>query len=329
MADYSQVQRQFQILRILNENSKGVNVTTLHNHLSAWGYNVTGRTIRRDIDSLSLSFLIYENSQTRPSTFILQKAGLENTSMSFNELQAIKFIQELIRLYQHLDVGINAGILLQKLLDSLPPNQGKWLRQASPLLKVNLNILVDEQDHNSNIKEIIQEAITKHLCIKVKYYSFHNNTICLRTIEPHLLEINEGCYHLWAYCHERHEFRDFRVSRFLSTEATPDSFKRKDELLKKCLANRFKNMSGQEAQIVKLRFSGTAARIIKEYYIKQADKLELCDDGTVLFKKSVAITPVFKQWILGFGHEVEALEPASLRETIRKEAIKMLYVYEK
>ncbi|MGI6085799.1 MAG: helix-turn-helix transcriptional regulator [Acetivibrionales bacterium] len=329
MSEYTQVQRQLQILTILNENPNGLDIAALHSLLKALGYNVTDRTIRRDINSLSRSFSIHENNKVRPVTYTLQKTNLKDISMSFDELQAIRLIQELIRPYQHLDVGVNSGILLQKILDSLPANQRNWLQQASPLLQVNLNDLVNEQDFDPTVKSSIQEAITNHSCIKIKYYSFHNNTIRLRTIEPHILEINEGCYHLWAYCHERRAMRDFRVSRILSAEITSDTFIPKTDLLKKCLINRFKSMSSQESQVLRLKFSGISARLVKEYYYKSAEKLEICKDGTVIFERLVAITPDVIQWILGFGAEVEVMEPADLRETIRKTAIRMLCVYEK
>ncbi|NLL67948.1 MAG: WYL domain-containing protein [Clostridiaceae bacterium] len=328
MSEYTQVQRQLQILTILNENPDGLDIATLHSLLKALGYGVTDRTIRRDINSLSRSFSIYEDNNTKPIRFILQKTNLKNINMSFDELQAIRLIQELISPYKHLDVGTNAERLLQTLLDSLPTNQKNWLLQASPLLQVNLNDLVNEQDCSPEIKRIIQEAITQHLCIKVRYYSFHSNTIRFRTIEPHLLEINQGCYHLWAYCHERREMRDFRVSRILSANITSEIFTPNNNLVEKCLKNRFKNMSSQEAKKVVMKFSGNSARIIREYHANKADKLEILGDGTAIFERTVAVTPDLIQWILGFGAEVEVLEPEYLRETIRKIAIRMLCAYE-
>lgn len=328
MSDYSQAQRQIMIFMILGENSTGMDIRSIHNILSAWGYNVTERTIRRDIQSLSRTFPIYENP-TRPISFVLKKMNINNIDMSFDDLQAIRLVQELIRPYQHLDVGINAEKLLQNFFESLSADQKKWLKHASPLLQVNLNELVNEQEYNPEIKKIVEQSILTKQCMKIKYYSFHNDTISLRTVEPHFLEINGGSFHLWAFCHQRSAMRDFRISRILSAETTSERFTRKEELLKKSLDNRFESMSGEEAILIKLRFSATSARVVKEYHGKRADKLEECNDGTVLFERNAAITPEIKQWILGFGSEVEVLEPADLRETIRKAAIKMLYVYEK
>lgn len=329
MSEYTQVQRQLQILIILNDNPQGLDIASLHNSLKVFGYSVTERTIRRDLDSLSHSFSIYEDNDAKPIRFILQKTSLKSINMSFDELQAIRFIQQLIRPYNHLDIGLNAEKLLENLLNSLPSNQRNWLNEASPLLKVSINDLIDERDFDPKIKNILEDGITGRYCISIEYYSFHNNTICGRIVEPHLLEIREGCYHLWAYCHERGEMRDFRVSRIITAQKTEKIFERRTKLLDQCLHNRFEKMSSQYSDIIKLKFCGFSARLVQEYHSNKADKLETCNDGTVLFERSTAITPYLVQWILGFGPEVEVLEPANLKEDIRKAAFKTLCVYEK
>ncbi len=327
--DYSQIQRQFQILRILAEHPQGLDVGSIHNRLKSYGYDVTDRTVRRDIDSLSHDFPISENNQVRPKVFILLSTDLKNINLSFDELQAIKFIEELAKSYRHLDVGANAEKILNKLLESLPEGQKYWLQNASSLLKVNISDFINEPNSNPEIRNIIREAILTKKCLKIEYYSFHNDTILTRTIEPYLIEINEGCYHLIAYCHVKNAMRDFRVSRILSAEITSKEFNVKKDLLEKFRNNRFQSMSGQETRLLKLRFSGTSARLVKEFYSKLADKLEDGKDGSILFERNVAITPEIKRWILGFGSEVEVLEPAELREDIRKMAFKMLSVYKK
>ncbi len=329
MSDYSQVQRQLQIMMILSDHPYGLNVESVHKALRKLGYDVHSRTIRRDLDDLSQCFPIYESEHERPTRFILQRTNLSDISMGFNELQAFRLVHELIKPYKHLDVGINAEKLMQNIIQSLPLNQQNWLLQASPLLQVNLNDLLNERSFNPEFKEILQDAITEHLCVHITYHAFHNNTVGQRTVEPHLLELSEGCYHLWAFCHERQEMRDFRVSRILSVEKTSQVYEPRNELLQVCLKNRFKKMSGQHSNAVKLRFRGFSARMVQEYYMDRADKLEPCQDGSVLFERVVAITPDLIQWILGFGDEVEVLEPESLRESIRKTAYMVLGVYER
>jgi len=329
MAEYTQVQRQLQILTILNNYPQGLDISSLHNSLKTLGYSVTKRTVRRDVHSLSHSFPIYENNSIKPALFILQKTSLKKLNMSFEELQAIRLIQELIRPYNNLDIGMNAEKLLENLLDSLPSNQRDWLNRASPLLKVSINDLNYERYFDPKIKKILEDCIIECQCVSIKYHSFHNNTISDRIVEPHLLEIREGCYHLWAYCHERSEMRDFRVSRIITAKKTEKVFERRNKFLQQCTKNRFEKMSSQYSKIVRLKFCGFSARLIQEYHSNKADKLSINKDGSVLFERSTAITPDLIQWILGFSPEVEVLEPAELREDIRKIAFKTLYIYEK
>ena len=328
MTEYNQVQRQLQILSILNDYPQGLDIASLHNSLKTLGYSVTERTIRRDVNSLSCIFPIFEES-VRPVRFILKKTNLKDINMSFEELKAIRLIQELIKPYRHLDIGFNAEKLLMNLLDSLPLNQRKWLNEASSLLKISLNDIINERSFDPKIKEILEECIIECHCVSIKYHSFHNNTISERTVEPHLLEIREGCYHLWAYCHERNEMRDFRVSRIIKAQKKEKVFERRNTLLHQCTNNRFEKMTSQYSEIIKLKFCGFSARLIQEYYSNKADKLSISNDGTVLFELNKAITPDLIQWILGFGPEVEVLEPAELIKKIRRLALKTFCIYEK
>jgi len=88
-------------------------------------------------------------------------------------------------------------------------------------------------------------------------------------------------------------------------------------------------MTNQYSEIIKLKFCGFSARLIQEYYSNKADKLRISNDGSVLFELNKAITPDLIQWILGFGPEVEVIEPAELREKIRKAVFKTLCIYER
>lgn len=327
MSDFSQASRQIMIIKILNSYTDGIDMTSIHNILSSYGYTVSKRTIRRDMDTLTKSFLIYEK-ETRPLLFVLQNATFKNLHISFNDFNAIKFIQELIKPYTHLDIGIYAENLLQSILNSLPQDQKKWIQNTSPLIHINPNEIINEEEYNPETKKVIEKAIIMRQCLTISYYSFYNNTTNTRVVDPHLLEINEGCYHFWAYCHKRRAMRDFRLSRILWVELDSATFERKNKLLKESLKKRFKNMSGQESVLVKLRFSGNSARLVKEYYKKLADRLLECGDGTVVFERNVAITPEIKQWILKFGSEVEVLEPKDLRESIRKTVSDMVGIYE-
>jgi predicted DNA-binding transcriptional regulator YafY len=60
-----------------------------------------------------------------------------------------------------------------------------------------------------------------------------------------------------------------------------------------------------------------------------SDDQQLTDqtDGNVLVEAIVADTGQLRWWLLGFGGRVEVLEPQSLREELKEQAIRMMSRY--
>ncbi len=69
----------------------------------------------------------------------------------------------------------------------------------------------------------IIDAIRVNAALEVNYQSLSRPLPYLRTITPHALAHDGQRWHVRAYCHTHHEFRDFVISRILSIEGTkPD-----------------------------------------------------------------------------------------------------------
>lgn len=56
-----------------------------------------------------------------------------------------------------------------------------------------------------------------------------------------------------------------------------------------------------------------------EEYWHQSQQVDEQPDGSILFKLHLPVTPDFVSWLLYYGHHVEVLEPASLREQVAEE----------
>jgi hypothetical protein len=69
----------------------------------------------------------------------------------------------------------------------------------------------------------IIDAIRLNSALEVNYQSLSRPLPYLRTITPHALAHDGQRWHVRAYCHVHHEFRDFVISRILSIQGTkPD-----------------------------------------------------------------------------------------------------------
>ena len=128
-------------------------------------------------------------------------------------------------------------------------------------------------------------------------------------IDPYILEIREGCYHLIGFCHLRNELRDFRISRIRKMEMLEETFERPENFYEQYSQNRFEKMTGDEEVTLKIIFEGQTARYIKEYENYKADILTTLYDDRILFEKKASYTPDILRWVLRFGADAEVIEP--------------------
>ena len=73
---------------------------------------------------------------------------------------------------------------------------------------------------------------------------------------------------------------------------------------------------GGKIQEVSLRFTRYAAPYIQERVWHHSQETYPVDNAELILKMHVAIAPELISWIMGFGPDVEVLEPKSLRERI-------------
>ena len=66
---------------------------------------------------------------------------------------------------------------------------------------------------------------------------------------------------------------------------------------------------------------------LTESKLSKDQKTTIQDDGKILVEASVADTMELRWWLLGFGGQVEILEPKNLRNEFAKLAKKMNRIY--
>ena len=328
MADIKQIERQLHILSILSESKKGFTLQEINNNMKKLGIDVSKKTIQRDIDDISRHFYVYEEKNDAGEIcFKADKYNIKNITFTIPELISIYFLKEILKPYLVLDVGKTAQDLLENVLRNVPPVNQSYIDSLSDLIKVNPSEAVLEKCINESYLQAIREAIEKNRRLKIEYFSFNNNEMTTRKIDPYYLEIREGCYHLICYCHLREEIRDFRVSRMKSVEILNETFKRPENFYEEYNKNRFEKLIGDEEITLKIIFEGYAARYIKEYEANKADSITSLGEDRILFEKKTTYSPDILQWVLRFGADAEVLEPAALRFEITWEVERMLQKY--
>lgn len=176
--------------------------------------------------------------------------------------------------------------------------------------------------------ELAATAVLKRKRLKIEYWARGNNETTDRVVSPQRLTFYKQNWYLDAWCHMRKGLRSFAVDGIRSAEMLTDTAKNVSESeLDRVLASGYGIFSGEKTTTAKLRFSPTAARWVadEEWHPQQKGVRE--KDGSWLLEVPYSDDRELIMDILRHGPEVEVLEPAKLRESVKAALSKALTSY--
>jgi predicted DNA-binding transcriptional regulator YafY len=173
-------------------------------------------------------------------------------------------------------------------------------------------------------------AVRKRRRLWLRYWSAHEDRESERVVQPARLFHYLIEPHLVAWCEWRRDLRQFlltrvRAWRLLEEE---DAFTPVPETeIDRFVQQGFGAQHGREPVTVRARFTPYQSRWIRERQYHPSQRTEELPDGGLLLTLRVAGIEEVKRWLLGYGAEVEVLEPAELQASIREELQKMATIY--
>jgi len=194
---------------------------------------------------------------------------------------------------------------------------------------------LDKQPRNDKqlviLGELAKAWVSQHKVL-IRYKALAEKEPMERVIEPYFIEPAAPGHssYVIAYSHRVHAVRTFKIERIEDihilgdTYAIPSDF---DAI--NYLSSSWGIVVDGEVETIKLRFSPQIARIIAETVWHPSQVLEPQSDGALIMILKVTNTIDLRAWILGWGEEVEVLEPVELRKNVVKTAKALLSVYSK
>jgi predicted DNA-binding transcriptional regulator YafY len=174
--------------------------------------------------------------------------------------------------------------------------------------------------------ERLAKAVLECRELHFEYRKLADEKPAKRRLQPyHLAEIDGGWY-LIGHDLDRGARRTFAVQRMRAVQLTNKRFLRsRDFRLEDHFAGSFGVWAGEDRGAakhrVKIRFRGFAARVVAERRWHPSQEIAWVEpDGSVIdLSLTLSALEDILRWILGFGAQAEALEPAELRERISEE----------
>jgi predicted DNA-binding transcriptional regulator YafY len=282
---------------------------------------VDRRTIYRDLESLEEMGVPVWESNGRYG--IDRESYLSTIRLNLNEAIALFFATRLLA--HHSDEN-NPHVVsaLNKLAAGLPDStisshmaRAADVIRAKPLRADYIRVL-----------EAITRAWADRQQIRI-HYRDANGALTERVISPYFLEASRSEPASYVIGHDqlRNALRTFKLERIeqadiLETRYTiPSDFDPYQHL-----ASAWGVMDEAEVQ-VQLRFSPSVTRRVKESTWHHTQQIIDLPDGGCEFTIQVGGIKEIRQWVMGWGGDVEVLAPAELREDIREQARRMFAHY--
>ncbi|HEU4572646.1 MAG TPA: WYL domain-containing protein, partial [Candidatus Limnocylindrales bacterium] len=138
-------------------------------------------------------------------------------------------------------------------------------------------------------------------------------------VRPYLLEpsVQTHALYLLGWDETRDAIRTFKVERIADLALAAETFDEPPtDDLATALGRAWDIIADQAPTEVALRFGPTVAARVAETIWHPSQRTESADDGSLLWRATVAGTIEIKLWILSWGADVEVLEPAELRADV-------------
>ncbi|MEW6412929.1 MAG: YafY family protein [Candidatus Zixiibacteriota bacterium] len=274
---------------------------------------VTERSIYRDIISLSEMNvpIYYDNGYKLASDNFLP--ALNFTADEYHLLRLALESSPLIKAggYEEVFKSVKAKI------DNCLSEQVRKETKFAPTTTHIENPLSGEREKGEKYYDVIEQAIAGCRRIKVDYESISSGRSA-RIIDPYFIVFRGHAFYFVGYCHTRKDFRTFRVDRVHNVEILSDIFIKNSDIRPQTYFEGSWSVFSGEPVTVKAVFSGTAARVVSSNKHHPDEMVEPLDDGRVRYATTVRGIEEIQRWLIGFGDQVEVLEPDNLRKSLAR-----------
>ena len=310
--------RQWAMLRRIPQHPRQITARELTDRLLSEGFDVSKRTVERDLLSLSDIFPLISNERSRPYGWSWNKDAAAFSLPSMSPLQALTL--ELAR--DHLTTLLPAC-----LLGTLAPyfkcaegvlSSGDGIKKLANWRKkvaiVPPNQPLIPPSYPEEIIDAVHSALLSEQQLEISYASREKGATKNYRVHPLGIVQRGAVTYLVATISDYTDIRLLAVHRIQSAQIldtpvnTPEGF----ELAKYIDQGAFGFGESREIKLV-VCFTDQAVEHLRETPLTSEQTIEAVRPGWVRVQATVTNTAQLRWWLQAFGDQVEVLEPVSLR----------------
>lgn len=314
--------RHWEMLKLLPTRDPGCSALQLCHLLKDAGFEVSKRTVERDLQELSCIFPLISDESGR--TYLwrwMDNASIDIPGLSIAEAISLQMVEGTIR-----------TLLPKQLLHSLEP---KFLQARSKISALSASnpsaSLIDkiavvsptlpmlQPQSIPEVVDSIQQALVYDKQLQASYFALHNNTEKNHLLNPLGLVQRGHITYLVATISPYTDVRLFALHRFktatlLDAESQkPDGFS-----LSEYLATGALQFSNGNSIKLEAKINAYMAALLTESPLSEDMVIQAGSEGRFTLKATVPGGWQLEWWLLSHCTSVEVTSPAELRERLRQ-----------
>jgi len=294
-------------------------------------YNVSLRTIQRDLDKLSADFPLNCDHVGRGKYWYWAEKDSLTQIPAMNESSALAlrlaedYLQpvmppvtmRLLRAYFQQAREVLRGTRLNHWVDSV-----RIINRGPELIPPTIR---------QDVQEAVYEALLKGKQLRVTYKRRGNDRSRERILHPLGLVTRNGIIYLVATAWKYEDPWHFALHRMTSSEVLDDPISRPENFsLDEHVHNdrEFAYPISNRPLKLKLLVNEHIAEHLSECCLSKDQKITRKRDGTWLVEAAVMDTEELRWWLLGFGTGIEVMSPARLRKEFKEYCYTLHSIYD-
>lgn len=303
---------------ILHNNPQGYTIREL-----AERFEVDVRTIYRDLAALQseLEVPVYDDNKRWKLNYEQMLPPIRFTvPEALNVFLATRLMVGYDKRYDP-----NMDATFSKLGSMLPQPLAEQVQKTVDWMH---NLPRDEQ-YLRTLSELARAWVAQRRVI-ITYRAYDAEKPIERKIEPYFIEpaATGHASYVVAYCHYAGAMRILRIGRIESIRTTDETYTIPPDFdANKYFGPAWGVSVEGEVKTVRLWFDRGVARLAEETVWHPSQVLEKQKDGSLIMTLQVMDTIELFRWILGWGEDVEVLEPPEIRKAVIEtaKAVRELY----
>lgn len=277
-------------------------------------FEVTERTIQRDIESINMSGIPIASLRGVNGGYkILDSYRLSKQTATSSDLESLKIALE----------SLHTAIDDKHIITTLEKVKSLQTTENKSNISVDFGIAKENKKVGDYVK-IIDNAIINKIRIQFKYANA-NNYKTVRIVEPIALNFKWYAWYLVGYCIEKEDYRIFKLIRMeelKETNKTIVNIHKNDP----DLFNKLMRKDKRKSTKITFRFSKSIHSAIMEYL----DNVIIIDKKEEHFIGEFNIVEDERKWFaffLSFGDELTIIEPIYIKKRLVEHAKKIINKY--